>query len=399
MKIVNIKVENIKKIKAVDITPTDNTVIITGKNGQGKSSILDSILYALGGKDALKTTPRPIRDGQDTASVELDLGRYKVVRTFDRDGTTRLEVFSPDGGKFLSPQGLLDELVGSIAFDPLEFANMKADKQKETLLDILGLTQKVEELSARYRAKYDERTLINRDVKMAEGHFTSIRLPDNVPAEPVDTAKVVEELSAVQEHNRQVEEWHTNIKEAQQKVERLEKELEDAKKGLASLKKGTGVTQDTAELETMLRRSTEINNAYQKAQEYHAAGKKVSNLKRIQTELADDMLKLAQEKEQLILAAKVPISGLGINSEGVTYNNIPFSQLSSAEQLKVSLAIAMAMNPELRVMRIMDGSLLDSDNMQVIRSMANAQDYQVWIERVEDDGKVGIVIEDGQVKK
>lgn len=86
MKIINLKAENIKKIKAVDITPTDNTVVITGKNGQGKSSILDSILFALGGKDALKDTPKPVRDGEDHASVEIDLGDYKVVRTWNEQG-------------------------------------------------------------------------------------------------------------------------------------------------------------------------------------------------------------------------------------------------------------------------------------------------------------------------
>jgi len=81
----------------------------------------------------------------------------------------------------------------------------------------------------------------------------------------------------------------------------------------------------------------------------------------------------------------------------VTYGGIPFDQASSSEQLRVSMSIAMAANPKLRVIRIQDGSLLDDNSMAAIAETAKANDYQIWIERVDDSGKVGIVIEDGRV--
>ena len=76
---------------------------------------------------------------------------------------------------------------------------------------------------------------------------------------------------------------------------------------------------------------------------------------------------------------------VGFTDEGVTYNGVPFSQASSAEQIRVSLAMAMALNPKLRVVRILDGSLLDADSMRQVAEMATAADYQVWVERVADD--------------
>jgi hypothetical protein len=94
----------------------------------------------------------------------------------------------------------------------------------------------------------------------------------------------------------------------------------------------------------------------------------------------------------------MPIKGLSINDDGVIYNSIPFNQISSAEQLKVSLSIAMSMNPTLRVIRIMDGSLLDDDNLKLISEMAKDNDYQIWIEKVDSSGKVGFYIEDGSIK-
>lgn len=99
-----------------------------------------------------------------------------------------------------------------------------------------------------------------------------------------------------------------------------------------------------------------------------------------------------------IARAKLPVVGIGFGDGVVTYNGIPFDQSSSAEQLRVSMSIAMAANPKLRVIRIIDGSLLDDDSLSAIAEMAQEGDYQVWIERVDTSGKIGIVIEDGMIK-
>lgn len=401
MKIINLKAENVKKIKAVDITPSDNTVVITGKNGQGKSSVLDSILYALGGKDALKDTPKPVREGAEDARIELDLGEYKVVRTFTPGGTTRLEVLSKEGARFSSPQTLLDEIVGRIAFDPLAFANMKPEEQRSVLLDVLGLTDKVAELQGQYRGKYEERTIVGREVKNAEGFLkTGYREVENPPEAPVDTLAVSNDLRAAQDHNRLITEAEEALADTQADIKELETQLKEAREAEAKAKvalKGKKKI-DTTPLEEKLAKAAEINRDYQQVQDNKMAQKIVDDKKAEQNKLTEEMDAILKQKDELITTAKLPIEGLNIDAEGVTFNGMPFTQLSSAEQLKVSLAIAMAMNPKLRVMRIMDGSLLDSDNMAVIKEMAKAEDYQVWIERVEDNGQVGILIENGEIK-
>lgn len=89
MKIIELKAENIKKLKAVEIKPSENLVKITGKNAQGKSSVLDAIFYAIGGKKAIPS--KPIRDGETKGSIELDLGDYKVTRTFTERGVSSLD--------------------------------------------------------------------------------------------------------------------------------------------------------------------------------------------------------------------------------------------------------------------------------------------------------------------
>ena len=105
-----------------------------------------------------------------------------------------------------------------------------------------------------------------------------------------------------------------------------------------------------------------------------------------------------KQKMDALTAAKFPIEHLSISDDGVIYKGVPFSQCSSAERLRVSIAVAMAMSPKLRVIRITDGSLIDSKNMAVITEMAKDNDFQVWLEVVDESGKVGVVIEDGEVK-
>ncbi len=94
----------------------------------------------------------------------------------------------------------------------------------------------------------------------------------------------------------------------------------------------------------------------------------------------------------------MPVPGLGFSETEVTLNGIPLSQSSSAEQLRVGLAIAIAANPNMKVMLIRDGSLLDEDSLRLVEESAKAAGAQVWIERVSSTGCT-VVIEDGQVKE
>jgi hypothetical protein len=95
----------------------------------------------------------------------------------------------------------------------------------------------------------------------------------------------------------------------------------------------------------------------------------------------------------------MPVTGLGLSEDGVTLNGLPLDQASAAEQLRVSVAIGIAMNPRLRVLLLRDASLLDRDSLALLADMAKAAGAQVWLERVEDDSATAVVIEDGMVKE
>lgn len=114
--------------------------------------------------------------------------------------------------------------------------------------------------------------------------------------------------------------------------------------------------------------------------------------------LTDAMAARDKQKADAIAKAELPVAGLDFGDGVVTFNGLPLEQASDAEQLRLSIALAMASNSKLRVIRVRDGSLLDDDGMKLLIEMADEKDFQVWIERVASDGKVGFVLEDGALK-
>ena len=84
MKIIKLEAENIKRLVAVEITPDGHMVQISGRNGAGKTSVLDAIWWALAGADAIQA--KPIREGETTAHITLDLGEIVVERSFTSKG-------------------------------------------------------------------------------------------------------------------------------------------------------------------------------------------------------------------------------------------------------------------------------------------------------------------------
>lgn len=407
MKIIELHAENVKRLRAVNITPDEHVQVITGKNAQGKSSVLDAIWLALGGGAASKATARPVRDGQDTASVRLDLGEFVVTRTWSGEKST-LRVESAEGQRFSSPQAALDKLVGRLSFDPLAFTQMPAKAQRDALLSLVDLPFDPAELERRRAEVFERRTEIGRYVKELEGQLAGMDpVPDGTPDAEVSAAAVVQELQAARQVMAANDAVLREAEAAQSAREQSQAALAVAQEQLAAAieterevawrVEAMPAAPDTTAIEERLA-SLDVVNAAVRAKAHRAATQEhLSGAREAVAELTGTLNTIDEEKATGLAAATFPIDGLGFDADGVTYQGVPFSQASSAEQIRVSLAMAMALNPKLRVIRILDGSLLDSDNLALIEQMAIDQDYQVWIERVSDGSGVGVEITDGQV--
>ena len=422
MRIIKLQAENIKKLKAVEITPKGDIVILSGKNGQGKTSVLDSIWFALGGGDATRNTPKPIRDGEQTASVSLDLGDITVSRNWTGNDKTYLKVENKDGAVFKSPQKLLDEMVGRLSFDPLEFSQMSDKEQRDVLLSFLDTPINLDELEEKKQGIYQERTIINRDIKSLEGQLVGFNKPaDDLPKEGISTAQIMKEYKDAQNIINQNNEIRQEYKTIQYKYSNKKNEIEETKNQISILQKKLKKQQseldvvkisgeklrakveklndpDIDSFSKKIDAVEETNTAIRDAQKYRQIKTQLEKLQTESGELTEQIKALDKTRTDAIEKAAFPVDGLGFDEMGVTYQAIPFKQCSSAEQLRVSMAMAMSLNPKIRVIRITDGSLLDTKNMKIIEELAQKNDYQIWVERVDESGKVGIYIEGGEVK-
>ncbi|MBK9027868.1 MAG: AAA family ATPase [Propionivibrio sp.] len=395
MKIIKLTAENVKRLRAVEITPDGTVQVITGRNAQGKTSVLDAIWLALGGGAASRETVRPIRDGEDHASVTLDLGDLTVTRTWTGDKTS-LSVKAADGAKYSSPQGVLDSLVGRLSFDPLEFTRLSGRDQVSALLDIVSLDVDLDDLARQRQTAYDQRTEIGRQGKAIGDIPTPTPAPD-AEASAGDLIAKIREAGALIERQQNEQ---RRVQEARVQVADLTAALQAWKDTLAKREAAVAAhvaAPDVAAMEAELDSLEETNRAVRANADIAQRVARREALRAEYDALTARIDGLDKTKADALAQAQFPVDGLGFDEHGVTYQGVPFSQASSAEQIRVSLAMAMSLNPRLRVIRILDGSLLDADNLALISEMAAAQDYQVWIERVADGTRRGVVIEDGAV--
>lgn len=424
-KIVRLEASNVKRLKAVEITPEGNLVVIKGRNGAGKTSCLDAITYALGGRDV--HPPKVIRDGESSARVVLELDDLVVERRWTAKGTY-LEVRSHAGAKYSSPQAMLDRLVGSLSFDPLAFTRLDKKRQVETLRALVGID--FSELDRQRQEAFDQRTPVNREVKGLQAQLDRMPAPTaGTPADEVSVADLVQEQQRLlgekaendrvrqkleMARNRQiaaahrveaarqaVEDLRRRLAEAEAEVQRRQTEADDLAREAASLDMQVDglVDPDLSGIAERIRTVEQTNAAVRRAAERRTLEQKLAQRSSEAETLSTAIAVIDAQKQDQLAAAKFPVPGLGFADEGITLNDLPLEQASAAEQLRVSLGMGLALNPELRVMLIRDGSLLDEESMRLVAEMAEAAGAQVWVEVVSsgEDG-VGIVIEDGQVR-
>lgn len=422
LKIVQLTVENVKRVQAVTIVPRGPAVIIGGDNRQGKSSTLDSIAYALGGGKLIPD--KPIRNGAKHARIEVDLGELVVERTFTKKGSS-LKVTPKDGPSLSSPQAVLDRMIGKLSFDPLAFLQMEPKKQVQTLKELVGLN--FNDLDAEKERLYEERKEINRDVKNLEGQLEGIEEHKDAPAEPVSVDALLAQIDEAEKHNAELVSLEQRQSEAQREAERnqseidrCEKEIEDLRSRALALKEQQATlakTRDenlqlaseiTDRIEVFETKDTQtLKAAIKNAEESNRKIRENELRKQVQKDLrakTGESLKITlaieaidEKKEQRLAEAKFPVDGLSFSEDGVLLNGLPLEQASQREQIALGVGIGFAMNPNLKIALVRNASLLDENGLAEIAQVAEEQGGQIWLERVGHGKECQVIIEDGLV--
>lgn len=429
-RIIGLQMENIKRIKVIDIRPQGPMVVVSGRNAQGKTSLLDGIEMVLRGEKAIPE--KPMRRGSRKAKIQAEIGdktvEFTLIRKFTESGST-LTVLDESGKKVESPQTLLSALYSSLTFDPLAFTRMDARKQIDTIRAIAGLDFTA--LDAKRKAAFERRTDVNREVTRLEGQLRSMPTHADAPKGPVNVAELIASLRRVEAANQDIAaKWQDardrrrmaadGLATAEREAERLASVIDELERRLTLAKADAGKQamkvkearetiealgdeqprpefSETQSIQDMIVRA-ETDNRQVRENAARAATAKALRDQQLSADKLTSAIEACDEEKRVALdGAKFPIPGMAFDETGVTLNGLPFDQGSSAEQLRASVAIGMASNPKLRVMLIRDGSLLDEEGMELMAMIATENDAQLWVERVSSDGAVGIVIEDGEV--
>jgi len=411
MKIISLKSQNVLRLDAVEITPDGNLIVIGGENAQGKTSVLDSILLAMGGKKAKHQ--EPLKQGKKKGKVTVDIGDFTITRTFTQKGGSLKVINNNDDNVYSSPQKMLDELVGQLTFDPLQWTQMANKAQLDTLKSLIGLD--FDELDAKRTELYTERTDINREVKRLEGVVQSSKEHD-APLVEVSVAELMEDLQQSQEvindranDEREIirlkeayKERKRNITDWKMFIAKAEDEMDSLKQVGQNLQAKIDA-QDIPDIESIQRQITDADETNANIRSNLVLRENKSELKATRKDsekISDKISAIDTKKAEALTSAKFPVKGLSFDEDGVLYNGVPFSQASSAEKLRVSIAMGIALNPDLKVLLIRDGSLLDDTNLATVAKMADDAECQIWLERVSSDGEgCTVMIEDGNIKE
>lgn len=431
MKIVKLAAENVKRLRAVEVQPNgDPLVVVGGRNAQGKSSVLDSIMYALGGAGGIPS--QPVRRGAKKATVEVDLGDLRITRTMTADGGGGLTVTDKSGAKQASPQKLLDRLYAAGAFDPMEYTRLDPKAQAERLRVLAGLDTSA--IDAERKAAFDARTDCARDGKALAAQLAAMPEPAaDAPTEEVSVAELAAALRAATEARESAMAEHARLASTMERTARNHAaaiaRAEDARAAeiAAELALATARERKTAALvdvESARTASAEAELAYAKAgglpstaaeeaalagaEEHNRQARQAAERRKLSArvdaaraehrKLTQQIERCDERRAEAIAACKMPVPGLAISDAGVvTLGGLPLDQASAAEQMRVSVAIGLAQHPQLRVMLVRDGSLLDDESLRLLAEVAAEHDAQVWVERVGAGAECSVVIEDGEV--
>jgi energy-coupling factor transporter ATP-binding protein EcfA2 len=426
-KLTRLEVENFKRLVAIDFAPNQHVTEISGKNGNGKSSLLDAISVLIEG--AAEAPPVPIRRGTEQATVRGTLGDMIAERVFKpgKDGKviSSITLRTPEGARYPEPQKHLNDLIGRHKLDPLDFINAKPKEQFDFVRSFVPGVD-FEKVDKDQKADFDLRTNFNRNAKQERAAADLIIVPVGTPDELVDESALSKKMEDAGEHNRLLEQrksrralhanqiqTHRNDAQAKQDrinallaeidalkeektalvtlADRMQKELDDAE----ALPDPIDVSEVRAELEN----ARKVNENVRQLQKRRQHEKSAREYEQQADQITERMSNRMQAKQSAIAKSNIPVSGIGFGDGEILLNALPFTQASTAEQLRTAFALIAAQNPTLRLAWIRDGSLLDDDSMQIVNALAEEFDMQVLIETVRPTSKNAIVIEDGRIKQ
>lgn len=403
VKINELLIENVKRVKAVQFEPSaDGLTIIGGRNGQGKTSVLDAIAWALGGNNYKPSVPE--RDGALVPpNLHIELSNGLIVERKGKNST--LKVTDPNGNK--SGQQLLNEFVSTLALDLPKFINGSDKDKADSLLKILGIGDVLSQLDTKENQLYAQRTEVGRIADRKKKAADEMPMYPNVPKEPVSATELIKQQQEILARNGENERkrqdaarYEQMLAEAQIAFDEAKAALQKAEQDCLTARKSAEDLHDesTAELEKNLAEIEALNIKIRANSTKEAAEVEANNLQQEYDGLTEQIESVREERNKLLDSAELPLPGLSVKDGKLIYNNMPWDGMSGSDQLKVATAIVRKLNPQCGFVLMDKLEQMDLETLQEFGAWLKQEGLQVIATRVSTGDECSIIIEDGMVK-
>ena len=409
IKINKLEAENIKRVRAVMIEPTaDGLTVIGGNNRQGKSSVLDAIMWALGGN---KYRPSEAKRQGSTIppNIRITLSNGFIVERKGKNGS--LKVTDPTGKK--AGQQIIDDFIEQLALDLPKFMGANEKEKAAILLRILGIGDKLAVLEKQETDLYNERLTIGRIADQKKKYAEEmIHYPD-APQELVSAAELIRQQQEILARNGENQKKRADLAHLQDKkdtleqaVAALEKEIERKKQALDTVTKEVGVAsksvedlvdESTAELEESIANIEETNRRVRANLDKEKAEDEAKEYKAQYDGLTTKIEGIRKERTELLGDADLPLEGLSVEDSRLTYKGQRWDNMAGSEQLIVATAIVRKLNPNCGFVLLDKLEQMDLDTLDEFGKWLEAEGLQAIATRVSTGEECSVIIEDGYV--
>lgn len=410
VKIAALEAENVKRIKAVALTPSPTGLtIVGGNNNQGKTSVLDALAWALGGEKFRPTAA--VRDGAlAPPHLKVILSNGVVVERKGKNSS--LTVTDPTGQR--SGQQLLNAFVEPLALDLPRFMQASDKDKADTLLNIIGVEDALTGLDREIKALYDRRTVIGQIGAQKRHAAEELTEYPDAPSEPVSAIELIQQQQEILLHNadnqrkrmklaqleeqekqlgRRVQELSQELEMVEHQLTAVQQDVQDATKTVAQLQ-----DESTAELEQSIRNVEEINRQVSANLAKSKAQDEAERYAQEYTALTEQIKTKRTARMNLLNGADLPLTGLGVEDGSLTYNGKHWQDMSGSDQLRVATAIVRRLNPDCGFVLLDKLEQMDLATLAEFGSWLQAEGLQAIATRVSTGGECQIIIEDGRVK-
>ena len=400
VKINSLEIENIKRVKAICLNPTENGLtVIGGKNGQGKTSVLDSIAWGLGG-DKFRPSQAQREGSVVPPYLKIQLSNGLIVER--KGANSALKVIDPEGNK--GGQQLLNEFVEQLALNLPKFMAQSDKEKADTLLRVIGVGDELYELETKEKQIYNQRHAIGQIADQKAKYAKEMPIYTDAPKELISASELIIRQQEILRRNgenmrkRQLrEQFDRELAEAQIAFDNAKAKLAAATKNAMTARKSAENLMDesTAEIERDIQNVEIINNKIRANLEREKAETEADGYKRQYDQLSSDLENIRLSKKELLNNADLPLPELSVEDGELIYRGYKWDSMSGAEQLKVATAIVRKLNPNCGFVLLDKLEQMDVDTLSDFGRWLESEGLQAIATRVSTGDECSVIIEDG----